>query len=143
MEKLLDGKYKLIIAGIPFLVMGIALNRALGEEGASRFIDTSLYLTYALMIVLAVGSLAFFVLKTIQDPKSAVRLGISVAVVVLVLIITWFTASTNVDEIDISIPFTVGEFQLVGAMTNTTWVLCALGAFAVIFFEAKKAITNG
>ncbi|MDX5340611.1 MAG: hypothetical protein LPK25_16410 [Cyclobacteriaceae bacterium] len=104
--------------------------------------DIMLYVSYALVGIGAVVSILLPLVKSLDDPKSLLKTGLGV-VVILVLFFICYSISTN--EV---LPKFEGEpfnltpemSQLVGGLMITTYVLTIIAVVGIVVTELNKAI---
>ncbi|GAB4238987.1 MAG: hypothetical protein Tsb0034_14920 [Ekhidna sp.] len=97
-------------------------------------IDVGLFLAYILIGVCVLAAVGMPLMKVAGDPESMKKMGIGVGALLVVFLVSFFTASGEAtgDE-------TATTVKLVGAGLTTFYIL-AIGAIAgIVYTEIKKA----
>ncbi len=159
----------LIVAGIVFIVLLIAVftytsnvgneltnkeveditakyNKEYDPEIAAdlaaqeKMLSVAVPLTIGIALLLAGATLTLSVLKLIQTPDKLIKFLIPFAVMCLFILITYFTASDDMDQINTKVPYTETELKIAGAIMNSTFILIILGIVSFVGLRIYKVI---
>ncbi len=101
-------------------------------------VDVGLFLSYILIGVCVLAAVGMPLLKAFGDPESLKKMGIGVGALILVFLISYFTASG-----DNSGDASENTAKLVGAGLTTFYILVIATIGGIIYTEIKKAADNG
>lgn len=104
--------------------------------------DIMLYVGYALVGLAAVLSILLPLIKSLDDPKSLMKTGLSIVVVLVLFFICYSISSDEVLPKFEGEPFnlTPGMSQAVGGLMITTYVLTFVALLSIIITELTKAV---
>lgn len=104
--------------------------------------DIMLYVSYALVGIGAVVSILLPLFKSLDDPKSLLKTGLGVVVVLVLFFICYSISGNEVLPKFESEPFnlTPAMSQLVGGLMITTYVLTIVAIVGIVITEFNKAI---
>lgn len=115
------------------------------EQMESGITSTFLNWAYFLAIVCTVAAVAFplvsFIRNLIDDPKSAIKPLAIIALLAIVLGISYGIASGDITSITrTSVPATEGELKWSGTGLNVTYILFGINILAIIYLELSKKL---
>lgn len=104
--------------------------------------DIMLYVSYALVGIGAVVSVLLPLFKSLDDPKSLLKTGLGVVVILVLFFICYSISSNEVLPKFESDPFnlTPAMSQMVGGLMITTYVLTIVALVGIVVTELNKAI---
>ena len=102
-----------------------------------RLISIGMYLTYALIIIAALGAVAFPIFFFVKDIKKAKGTLIGLAVLLVVIMISYAIATGNPYE-EHNVSGAVSKW--IGAGIISTFVLAGLGVLAAVYTEVSKIL---
>ena len=133
--------WALLIISVGLSVWAFTRFGGSGKEGA---VETMLYWAYAMLIIALIAVLCvglYIAAKT--DPKSLVRIGISIAAAAVLCLIAYLLASGKPAlGFTGATPPTAGELKLTDTVLNLTYILSGAAILAIIFGEVFSALRN-
>lgn len=104
--------------------------------------DIMLYVSYALVGTGAVVSILLPLIKSLDDPKSLLKTGLGVVVIMVLFFICYSISGNEVLPKFEGEPFnmTPGKSQMVGGLMITTYVLTIVAIVGIVITELNKAI---
>ncbi|GAA0878895.1 hypothetical protein GCM10009119_18630 [Algoriphagus jejuensis] len=104
--------------------------------------DIMLYVSYALVGVGAVVSILLPLIKSLDDPKSLVKVGAAIVAIAVLFFICYSISGNEVLPKFEGEPFnlTPQMSQIVGGCLYTTYVLIIVALVGIVFTEFNKAI---
>lgn len=104
--------------------------------------DIMLYVSYALVGIGAVVSVLLPLFKSLDDPKSLLKTGLGVVLILVLFFICYSISSNEVLPKFESDPFnlTPAMSQMVGGLMITTYVLTIVALVGIVVTELNKAI---
>lgn len=104
--------------------------------------DIMLYVSYALVGLGAVVSILLPLIKSLDDPKSLLKTGLGVVLIVVLFFICYSISGNEVLPKFESDPFnlTPAMSQMVGGLMITTYVLTIVALVGIVITELNKAI---
>lgn len=104
--------------------------------------DIMLYVSYALVVVGMVVSILLPLIKSLDDPKSLLKTGLGVVVILVLFFICYSISGNEVLPKFEGEPFnmTAGKSQMVGGLMITTYVLTIVAIVGIVVTEVNKAI---
>lgn len=102
-------------------------------------LDISLYAMYVLVIVAAVGALAFALINIVSKPGGLVRAAIGIGALVGLFFISYALTSGDVTAAERARGITEGTSRLVGAGLVMFYIAFVLSILALIYSEITKA----
>lgn len=104
--------------------------------------DIMLYVSYALVGIGAVVSILLPLIKSLDDPKSLLKTGLGVVLILVLFFICYSISSNEVLPKFESDPFnlTPAMSQMVGGLMITTYVLTIVALVGIVVTELNKAI---
>ena len=104
--------------------------------------DIMLYVSYALVGIGAVISILLPLIKSLDDPKSLLKTGLSIVAILVLFFICYSISSNEVLPKFEGEPFnlTPAMSQVVGGLMITTYVLTLVALVGIVFTEVNKAI---
>ena len=104
--------------------------------------DIMLYVSYALVGIGAVVSILLPLFKSLDDPKSLLKTGLGVVLILVLFFICYSISSNEVLPKFESDPFnlTPAMSQMVGGLMITTYVLTIVALVGIVVTELNKAI---
>lgn len=105
------------------------------------YIEYALYFSYFLLVVGLLAAIILPLIKSLDNPKSLIKVGVSVVGLVLLFIIMRATASSDLAQNPkfISIGISESVLQSVGGMLSTVYVLMFVAILGIIYSEISKA----
>lgn len=111
------------------------------DQLAFNLVDVHLSLSKYLVYGLIALTLFFFCIKVSKDPKSGIRFGIGLLLLIILFFISYSSASSDTSELT-GIYAESKEYKIVGGMITTTVVLIFTGLAALVGFGIKNLIEN-
>ena len=107
-------------------------------------VNIHLGLSKYLVYTLAVLCIGFYIYKVIQNPKKGLRLGLGLAALVILFLINYSGASSDIAEVSNleNISILPGRYKFVGGMISTTIGLIVIGGLVLAGFTVKKIIED-
>ena len=115
-----------------------------------QLIDLGLWSAYILLGVAAAAAILMNLYTSIQNPKTLVKSGIGIVVLVLLFFIGYSMAPTEIDaisqkafmanEIDPSAPGTLTTYKLIGGAMTTTLVLIIIAIVGLIYSSIARVV---
>jgi hypothetical protein len=104
--------------------------------------DIMLYVSYALVGIGAVVSILMPLFKSLDDPKSLLKTGLGVVVILALFFVCYSISGNEVLPKFESDPFnlTPAMSQMVGGLMITTYVLTIVALVGIVVTEFNKAI---
>lgn len=104
--------------------------------------DIMLYVSYALVGIGAVISILLPLIKSLDEPKSLLKTGLSIVAILVLFFICYSISSNEVLPKFEGEPFnlTPAMSQVVGGLMITTYVLTLVALVGIVFTEVNKAI---
>ena len=104
--------------------------------------DIMLYVSYALVGIGAVVAILMPLFKSLDDPKSLLKTGLGVVLILVLFFICYSISSNEVLPKFESDPFnlTPAMSQMVGGLMITTYVLTIVAVVGIVVTEFTKAI---
>ena len=127
-----------VIYILGFWVFPIDASDLMRDDLVNIHLGLAKYLVYAL-IILCVG---FYIYKVIQNPKSGLKFGIGIGLLLLLFMIAYSGASSNITENTTGVPVEANDYKMVGGMITTTIYLIAIGVLALAGFTVKQIIQD-
>lgn len=124
------------ISNIVLLVLGIlaagsCLVFSMGSQESQSALNFSMFFMYVL-IALAVALILFFMIaQTISDKKRLVRVGILLGIAVVVVLLSYLTASSDLSDVATKLEVSQGIYKWSGALLNMAYIM--LGAVVAAF----------
>jgi phosphoglycerol transferase MdoB-like AlkP superfamily enzyme len=140
--------YGLLIGSIVMLIYCFSFKFSLSnlpKEAIENFnlvdihISLSKYLIYFILLL----CLLFFVYGFKQNPKSGIKFGLGLGILVVLFGLCYAMAGNNPAELGLEDKVSSTNYRLVGAMITTTIVLMFVGAGVLIGLSIKNSIENG
>lgn len=97
-------------------------------------IDVGLYLGYALIILCAIAAVVIPLVQSFGDPKSLVKSGIGVAVLLVIFLISFGVASPE------AAGASEATSKWVGAGIISTYIIFFVAVIGIVFTEISKII---
>lgn len=138
-------KYSGLIVGAIVLIsyaLSFVLYPIEKDEFAFNLVDVHISLSKYLVYGLIALTLFFFGLKVSKDPKSGIRFGIGLGLLVILFFISYSSASSDTSELSTEIFAEEKEYKIVGGMITTTIALIIIGLAALVGFWIKNLIDN-
>jgi hypothetical protein len=102
-------------------------------------ISLSKYLIYFILLL----CLLFFAYGIKQNPKSGIKFGLGLGILVVLYGICYAMSSSNPEELGLEDKVSPSNYRMVGAMITTTIVLMFVGAGVLLGLTIKNSIENG
>jgi hypothetical protein len=104
--------------------------------------DIMLYVSYALVGIGVVVSILLPLIKSLDDPKSLLKTGLGVVVILVLFFVCYSISGNEVLPKFESDPFnlTPAMSQMVGGLMITTYVLVIVALVGIVITELNKAI---
>lgn len=104
--------------------------------------DIMLYVSYALVGIGAVVSILLPLIKSLDDPKSLLKTGLSIVAILVLFFICYSISSNEVLPKFEGEPFnlTPAMSQAVGGLMITTYVLTVVALLGIVITEFSKAV---
>jgi len=112
------------------------------DELAFNLVDVHISLSKYLVYGLIALTLFFFGLKVYKNPKTGIRFGIGLGLLLVLFFISYSGASSNTAELTPGIFAEEKEYKIVGGMITTTIALIIIGLAALVGFWIKNLIDN-
>ncbi len=97
-------------------------------------IDIGIFASYALIVLCAIAAIGMPLVQSFGDPKSLVKSGIGVGILVVVFVIGYVIADGNAEGT------TYATSKYVGAGIITTYVCFFAAILGILFTEISKII---
>lgn len=104
----------------------------------SIFVDYLLPVTYFLLGAAAIGAIVLPLINSLSNPKMLLGSLIGVAVIGVIFLISYGTASGEVTDVYEKFNVDSSTSKLVGASINTMFTLMILGIVGIIITEVSK-----
>lgn len=106
----------------------------------SFFVNILIPLTYVLILIALVAAVGLSIFNSLKDPKGAKKGLAGLGVLVVILLISYFTASgdftfNGIEKFEIS----ESGIKLVGAGINATFILLVVGVVSLVASEVMSA----
>lgn len=103
--------------------------------------DIMLYVSYALVGIGVVLSILLPLIKSLDDPKSLMKTGLGILIIVVLFFVSYSISSNEVLPKFEGDPFnlTPGMSQMVGGLMITTYVLTVFALLSILITEFTKA----
>jgi hypothetical protein len=99
------------------------------------FVDIGLFASYLLVVLCALAAILIPLIQSLDDPKSLVKSGLGVLILVVVFIASYvFSEGTAQGEV------TASTARLVGAGLVTTYVFFFAAVVGIIYTEVSKIV---
>ncbi len=104
--------------------------------------DIMLYVSYALVGIAAVASILLPLIKSLDDPKSLMKTGLSIIGILVLFFVCYSISSDEVLPKFEGAPFflTPGMSQAVGGLMITTYVLTVIALGSIVVTEITKGL---
>lgn len=104
--------------------------------------DIMLYVSYALVGIGSVVSILLPLIKSLDDPKSLLKTGLSIVAILVLFFICYSISGNEVLPKFEGEPFnlTPGMSQAVGGLMITTYVLTVVALLSILITEFSKAV---
>jgi NADH:ubiquinone oxidoreductase subunit 6 (subunit J) len=104
--------------------------------------DIMLYVSYALVGIGTVVSVLLPLIKSLDDPKSLMKSGLGVVIILALFFVCYSISSNEVLPKFEGEPFnlTPGMSQMVGGLMFTTYVLTVVAIAGIVITELNKAL---
>lgn len=102
-------------------------------------LDISLYVMYGLIVIAALGAIAFALINIVSKPGGLVRAAIGIGALVGLFFISYALSSGEVTAIERARGVTEGTSRLVGAALVMFYIAFVLAILALIYSEITKA----
>ena len=103
-------------------------------------INIGLYLAYFLVLIAILSAVVLPLINSISHPKTLIRGGIGIVVLLVVFLVTWAATSGAVTEKYESMGVTQGVSKTVGAALVTMYILMGVALVGIIYSEIHKAL---
>ena len=126
-----------LICNVALLVLGViaalsCLLFSMGSQESQGALNISMTIMY-ILIGLAIALILFFMIsQVIADKKKLISFGLLLAVAVIVIIVSYATASSELSDVAVRLDVSKGIFKWSGALLNMAYIL--LGGVIVAFF---------
>ena len=104
-------------------------------------IDIILYISYALTILAAAAAIVFPLINSVGDPKSMIKSGVGVAVLVVVFVISWMLSGSEFTQYEASeFGMTASLSKFVGGILTMVYLLTGIAIIGIVYTEFSKMI---
>ena len=106
-------------------------------------VNVGLWVSYVLFGVAVAAAIIMPFINALSHPESLIKIGIGLAVLIVVFVIGYFTAGNEVTDkyIDYNVE-TPGMSKFVGGMLGMMYILFIIAAIGVVFSEINKALKS-
>lgn len=104
-----------------------------------EFVDIGLYVAYGLLIIAALAAIILPLVNSFSNPKSLVKAGIGIAVLVVLFLIGYVLASDEVTSKYTTLGVGEGISKFVGGALITMYILFIVAIVSIIITEVNKA----
>jgi hypothetical protein len=105
-----------------------------------EFIDIGLYVSYGLLLIAAIAAIILPLINSFSNPKSLVKSGIGIAVIVVLFVIGYIIADSGVTTKYTTLGVGEGESKFVGGALLTMYMLFIIAIIGIVITELNKAI---
>jgi hypothetical protein len=105
-----------------------------------EFIDIGLYVSYGLLLIAAIAAIILPLINSFSNPKSLVKSGIGIAVIVILFVIGYIIADSGVTTKYTTLGVGEGESKFVGGALLTMYMLFIIAIVGIVITELNKAI---
>jgi hypothetical protein len=110
------------------------------SEAGCNAISPGLYICYVLFGIAAAASIILPIINTIKNPSVLIKSGISLAVLVVIFVISYGLADSNVSAIAKSLDVGGGSVRLIGAGLIMFYIVFFLSVIGIVYSEINKAL---
>lgn len=105
-----------------------------------NLIDISLYVSYGLLIIAAIAAILLPFINSLSNPKSLIKSGIGIAVIVVLFVIGWAIADSGITAKYTTLGVDSSTSRFVGGALITMYILMIMAIIGIIITELNKAI---
>lgn len=105
-----------------------------------EFIDIGLYVSYGLLLIAAIAAIVLPLINSFSNPKSLVKSGIGIAVIVVLFVVGYVIADSGVTAKYTTLGVGEGESKFVGGALLTMYMLFVIALVGIVITELNKAI---
>lgn len=136
----------LIVGAVVVVVYLVGFKFPIDHKDLEAFdlVNVHLGLSKYLVYLLTLLCLGFFVYKVIEEPKKAIKLGVSIGVLGFLFLFNYLKSSADISEVANLNGITIlpNEYQFLGGLISTTIGLIAIGVLVLAGFTIKKMIQD-
>lgn len=100
--------------------------------------DILIYLSYALIVIAALGAVILPLIKSLDDPKGLLKAGIGVGILLGVFVIGYIISDNEVNNVYTKFDVDASASKLIGGVLITTYVFFIAAFASIIFTEVAK-----
>lgn len=104
------------------------------------FINIAIWVAFALVLIAIIAAVVLPLINSLSNPKSLLKSGIGVVVIVVVFLIGWAISGNEVTARYASNGINATSSQLVGGALVTMYILFVVAVIGVVFSEINKAL---
>lgn len=108
----------------------------------TSMLDAMMLWAYLLVFVTVFLLLVFTVVGMVKNPKSLKKSGITVALAVVLIVVSYFLASGDPVDVNIAVPPSASTLKWTDTGLVLTYILFAVSVIALIFGGVRKLIQN-
>lgn len=132
-----DTKKLRTICNIILLVLGLMAGIAcfvfaIGDSANQGPLDFSFFMLYVLLGLSIATILFFLITQVIADRKQLIRFGLLIALAVVIILVAYLPASSELSEKAIQLEVGKGMYKWIGGVLNMVYIL--LGGVIAAFF---------
>jgi hypothetical protein len=102
-------------------------------------LDLGFYVFYALLLIAVVSMLIFPIVHMLREPSTLLRSAIGIGVVVILFVISYALADSEVTMKAAAVGVTTTSSKLIGAGLIMFYITLVLSGLALIYSEISKA----
>lgn len=105
-----------------------------------EIIDIGLYVSYGLIIIAAVAAIVLPLIGSLSHPKSLLKAGIGIVVLIVIFVIGWALSDSGVtaEYTTLGVGSTTSKF--VGGALIAMYILMVIAIIGIVITELNKAI---
>jgi hypothetical protein len=103
-------------------------------------LDLGLYITYALIFIAVASMIVFPIFHMLREPSALLRSGIGIGVVLVLFVIAYALADSEVNMKAAALGITPTASKLIGAGLIMFYITFVLSAAALVYSEISKAL---
>lgn len=103
-----------------------------------NIIDILLYLAYALVIIAALGAIILPLIKSLDDPKSLLKAGIGIVILLVIFGISYVVSSDEVTNVYTKFNVDAQASKIIGGVLITTYAFFVAAFASILFTEVAK-----
>lgn len=104
------------------------------------FVNISLLIAYMFLGVAVIAIIVLPLIKSLDDPKSLVQMGVGIGVIGVLFLISWAISGSEVTEVYAKHDVGPELSKVVGGVLILMYVLSALAIAAILVTELKKLV---